>query len=89
MAGIYIHIPFCVSRCIYCGFYSTLVSNNDKIRLNITDSYTDALCKEIEDRKFFLLNKNIDKFPIIQNKLKKLILYILEVEHHRYYRINN
>lgn len=65
MAGIYIHIPFCVSRCIYCGFYSTLVSNNDKIRLNITDSYTDALCKEIEDRKFFLLNKNIDKFPII------------------------
>ncbi|MGP1481405.1 MAG: radical SAM family heme chaperone HemW [Hoylesella enoeca] len=23
MAGIYIHIPFCASRCIYCGFYST------------------------------------------------------------------
>ncbi len=24
MAGIYIHIPFCASRCSYCDFYSTL-----------------------------------------------------------------
>ena len=23
MAGIYVHIPFCKSRCIYCGFFST------------------------------------------------------------------
>ena len=20
--GIYIHIPFCLSKCLYCGFYS-------------------------------------------------------------------
>ena len=24
MAGIYIHIPFCASRCSYCDFFSTL-----------------------------------------------------------------
>lgn len=24
MAGIYVHIPFCASRCSYCDFYSTL-----------------------------------------------------------------
>ena len=44
MAGIYIHIPFCKSRCIYCGFYSTT-------RTELRQQYVDALCKEIEMRK--------------------------------------
>ncbi len=44
MAGIYIHIPFCKSRCIYCGFYSsTLVS--------MQDDYVEALCREMELRQ--------------------------------------
>ena len=40
MAGIYVHIPFCKSRCIYCGFYSTT-------GLELRQRYVDALCKEI------------------------------------------
>ena len=29
MAGLYIHIPFCASRCIYCDFYSTTGRNRN------------------------------------------------------------
>lgn len=43
MAGLYIHIPFCESRCIYCGFYSTT-------SLKLRDAYVNALCKEMELR---------------------------------------
>ena len=43
MAGIYIHIPFCRSRCIYCGFYSTTF-------LELRQKYVDALCREMELR---------------------------------------
>lgn len=41
MAGLYIHIPFCASRCIYCGFYST-------VHPELQDSYVDALCREMD-----------------------------------------
>ena len=47
MAGIYIHIPFCRSRCIYCGFYSTTHSE-------LRRRYVDALCKEYALRKGYL-----------------------------------
>jgi len=40
MAGLYIHIPFCASRCIYCGFYSTT-------RLDLRQLYVDALIREL------------------------------------------
>lgn len=39
--GLYIHIPFCASRCIYCGFYST-------VRPDLQDRYVDALCREAD-----------------------------------------
>ena len=40
MAGLYIHIPFCASRCIYCGFYSTT-------HLDLRQQYVDAVCREM------------------------------------------
>ena len=44
MAGLYIHIPFCASRCIYCSFYSTTL-------LHLQNRYVNALCREMELRK--------------------------------------
>lgn len=44
MAGLYVHIPFCASRCIYCGFYSTT-------GLNLQQEYVDALLREYDGRK--------------------------------------
>lgn len=44
MAGIYIHIPFCKSRCAYCDFYSTT-------ELPLRTRYVDALIREYELRK--------------------------------------
>ena len=44
MAGLYVHIPFCRSRCIYCGFYSTTA-------LDLRQRYVDALCREWQLRR--------------------------------------
>lgn len=47
MAGIYIHIPFCKSRCIYCGFYSTTL-------LDLRKKYINAVCREMELRENYI-----------------------------------
>lgn len=52
MAGIYLHIPFCKRRCIYCDFFSTTQSERKA-------EYVRALCRELEMRKEYL-----DKEPI-------------------------
>ncbi len=41
MSGIYIHIPFCKSKCPYCDFYSYRCKNDDKTL------YVEALINEI------------------------------------------
>ena len=53
MAGIYLHIPFCKRRCIYCDFFST-TRNEEKSR------YVQALCKELELRKGYLDGEEIE-----------------------------
>jgi len=49
---IYLHTPFCKSKCVYCGFYS--VAN-----LQGKESYLDALRKEVQLRQDYLCGKPI------------------------------
>jgi len=51
MAGIYIHIPFCKSKCYYCDFYS---SQN----LNLINQFVSSILLEINNKKEYL---NFDK----------------------------
>ena len=43
---IYVHIPFCRQKCLYCAFYSLPRKSEADI-----DTYVDALCSEIALRK--------------------------------------
>lgn len=53
MAGIYLHIPFCKRRCIYCDFFSTTQSEKK-------EAYVDALCKELVQRQTYLGGEAIE-----------------------------
>lgn len=53
MAGIYLHIPFCKRRCIYCDFYSTVQEEKK-------DAYVQALCKELEIRRHYIEEEPIE-----------------------------
>ena len=82
MAGIYIHIPFCRSRCIYCGFYSTT-------SLELRQRYVDALCREMEIRsqRSEVRGENIETIylgggtpsQLTFDQLRQLCIYINKV----------
>ena len=73
MAGIYVHIPFCKSRCKYCDFYSTTGGeernnqNNQRIQKTPNNpdipskqkTYVEAICREMEQRKDFLQSESV------------------------------
>ena len=43
MLSVYVHIPFCKSRCLYCDFFSTT-------RLDLREQYVQALIREAQSR---------------------------------------
>ena len=53
MAGLYIHIPFCAKRCIYCDFYSNT-------NVEYKEAYIFALLREMEMRRSYLQGERIN-----------------------------
>lgn len=57
VCGIYIHIPFCLSKCIYCDFYSVT-------DISLIGEFLGLLKKEIALYKNFYNNADIDSIYI-------------------------
>ena len=80
MAGIYIHIPFCKRRCIYCDFFSTTQSEKKS-------AYVHALCRELEMRKDYLEGEDIETIylgggtpsQLLQEELEEIFNHIYKV----------
>lgn len=53
MAGVYVHIPLCASKCAYCDFYSLPLANID------TEALTDSIINEYLHRRDELSGEDI------------------------------
>lgn len=53
--GLYIHIPFCKRKCLYCDFCSFPAPNQEDIR-----KYVAELCREIADRSALCTEHTVD-----------------------------
>lgn len=53
MSGIYIHIPFCKTRCYYCDFFKST-------KLLYREQYIEKLLEELKDRRHFFGNRKND-----------------------------
>ena len=80
MAGIYIHIPFCKRRCIYCDFFSTTQSEKKS-------TYVRAVCRELEMRKDYLEGEDIETIylgggtpsQLLREELEEIFNHIYKV----------
>ncbi len=52
--GIYLHVPFCASKCGYCDFYSFAASEGE------IDRYTDSMCREIARNALSFAERPVD-----------------------------
>ena len=53
MSGIYIHIPFCKTKCYYCDFHTSA-------SYKYKDDYINALINEVDLQKDFISDKNVE-----------------------------
>jgi len=79
MSGIYIHIPFCKTKCYYCDFHTSA-------SYKYKDDYIGAIIKEIDLQKDFISDKNIETIyfgggtpsTVSANDISKIITKIKE-----------
>jgi len=81
-SGIYIHIPFCIVKCMYCDFYSV----ND--RENLIPQFINSLKLEIEQCKVDTKDWNIETIfigggtpSLIKSKYIEIIINTLNKKH--------
>ena len=53
--GIYVHVPFCRSKCQYCDFYSVTCKDD-----RLMDQYLDAICDHIKEAGALAPNYKVD-----------------------------
>ena len=53
--GIYVHVPFCRSKCQYCDFCSQATKDD-----NLMDGYLDAVCDHIKEAGELAPNYKVD-----------------------------
>ena len=53
MAGLYIHVPLCAKRCLYCDFFSNT-------EMKYKEPYVTALIRELEIRKDYIGNEPLE-----------------------------
>ncbi len=55
--ALYVHIPFCTTKCSYCTFITTPLSNSKCVSL--VGEYVASLCKELKLAKAFIQKQNL------------------------------
>lgn len=53
--GLYLHVPFCRSKCLYCDFCSVPVRNEDRF-----SDYVERLCRDLWERAESCADRTVD-----------------------------
>ena len=69
-AGVYIHIPFCKSRCSYCDFATDVFKNEETV-----ERYVNALIKEITNYELRITNYSKNQKPKTKNQIEIDTIY--------------